>query len=168
MQKELNPDLFGEKSATRSRQLSGNEATSGSQGFPVIEFEKRLAELRRDLQDSVQQTARLTQQMREFSQTCQAHFDRMGKALQTLERSQQGLALETNQKIGQIGLKIGERKSLDAKVQEMVDRHQSVLRSYEVRLANLQKLISEREQQVHSATSALHEAKMELARLKRL
>ena len=57
---------------------------------------------------------------------------------------------------------------MDQKMQEVIDRHNSVLKGFEVRITHLQKLLSEKDSQVMSAFAALNEAKMEIARLKRL
>jgi hypothetical protein len=77
-------------------------------------------------------------------------------------------AMESGQKISQLNQKLTERKSLEMKVQEMVDRHNNVIKSFEVRMGQLQKLLAEKDAMLVSAQATLNDAKMEITRLKRL
>jgi muramoyltetrapeptide carboxypeptidase LdcA involved in peptidoglycan recycling len=71
------------------------------------------------------------------------------------------------QKVSAVLNQLGERKTMEMKMQEVVDRHNSVLRGFEQRLNQMQKVISDKEAQMIHAQAALNEAKMEIARLKR-
>ena len=53
------------------------------------------------------------------------------------------------------------------KIQELVDRHNSIIRNFENRLLSMQRLVSEQEMTLHNAQAALDEARNEIARLKR-
>jgi hypothetical protein len=104
----------------------------------------------------------------EWIKTSNLKFEKQNALLNRLEQSHNGLATEAGQKIGQLTAKANERRSIDLKVQEMVDRHNNVIKSMEVRMNHMQKLLVEKEAQMVSAQAALNEAKMEIARLKRL
>ena len=160
MQKELNPELFGESPA-KSRVF---EQPAMNQ---VNVLEQKITETRQQVMAVNDNLAKVVGQINEFIRSSQAKFDRINQALQKLEANDQALNIEAAQKITQIHNRLGERKTMDLKVQEMIDRHNSVLRSYEVRLTQMQKLLSEKEAQLVSAQSALNETKMEIARLKR-
>jgi len=166
MHKELNPELFGESSVNRTRVVDGN-AASGMAHQQVLQVDQKLAEMRVQNHSVIEQMNRLTKQMNDFIRMSQSRFEKMQAAIEQLQSQDQTLILENNQKLNQLNQKLGERKSLDLKAQEMIDRHNNVLKSYELRLSQLQKLIVEREQQIVACTAALNDAKMEISRLKR-
>jgi TolA-binding protein len=114
-----------------------------------------------------EQLSKMTQAMNEANKNGSARMERFQQGLSRLETSHNGLATEAGQKIQQINNKLAERKALDMKIQEMVDRHNNIIKSFEVRLNHMQKLLAEKEAQTAAAFAALNEAKMEIARLKR-
>ncbi len=161
MQKELNPELFGESGA-KSRVF---EAPAQNH---LNVLEQKILENRTQVQQLAESLNRVVSQINEFIKSSQVKFERIQQALQKLDQNDQALSVDATQKITALHTRLGERKSMDYKIQEMMDRHNSVLRSYEVRMTQLQKLVSEKEAQMISAQSALNETKMELARLKRM
>ncbi len=167
MQKELNPDLFGESSTSKTRTVEAANPNASIGLLHVKEVDTKLAEMRTQMNVMIDNMNRFATQVNEALKTSHQKFEKMGQTIQRLEQNDQALALDNSQKLSQLGQKLGERRTLDGKVQEMIDRHNSVLKSYELRLNQLQKLIAEREQQIMNAQSALNEAKMEIARMKR-
>lgn len=163
MQKELNPELFGMVSTSRYVQTSGDPEVRSQQSL-----EARVFELKDQLHQQAEQFSTWASQITEFVKNTHMKFDRIHQTLGKLDQVQNSLTQETTQKFSYIQTKLGERRSIDQKTHEMVDRHNSVLRTYEVRMGQLQKLISEREAQLLQAQAALNEARMEIARLKRL
>lgn len=158
MQKQLNSELFGTASAT----------TAAVTGPKTQMLEQKLMENRVQIGQLSEQLAHVVSQVNEFIRMSQTKFERLQQGLQRLESNQSEAVLETAQKLGQMHSRLTESKGLEAKIQTMVDRHQQVLRSYELRVAQLQKLLSEREADLIESQAALNEAKMELIRLKRL
>ena len=160
MQKELNPELFGESHA-KSRVFE--QPAVNQMGV----LEHKVAEARAEVRQISENLAKVVGQINEFIRGSQNKFDRIHQTLQKLEQNGHALNGEAAQKINQIHNRLGERKTMDLKIQEMMDRHNSVLRSFEVRLSQMQKILSEKEAQLVASQSALNETKMEIARLKR-
>jgi len=167
MQKELNPELFGEKKVVKSSAMDGTSSMV-SQGGNYLNTDRQIFELKSQNQNLADQMNKIVNTVNELIKTSNAKFDRNQALLNRLEQSHNGLAMEAGQKITQLSQRVNERKSLDLKVQEMVDRHNNVIKSFEVRMNHLQKLLAEKEAQMISCQAALNEAKMEIARLKRL
>ncbi len=161
MQKELNPELFGESGA-KSRVFDA----PASNHLNVLE--QKIMETRSQIHQLADNLGKVVSQINEFIKGSQVKFDRLQQAVQKLEQNDQMVMADSTQKISALHTRLGERKSMDYKIQEMIDRHNSVLRSYEVRMAQLQKLVTEKEAQLLSAQATLNETKMEIARLKRL
>lgn len=167
MNKELNPELFGEKKSTKA---PNHESAMGlgSPGGNYLNTDRQIFELRVQNQNLTDQLNKVVATVNELIKTTNAKFEKQASLLNRLEQSHNGLASEAGQKITQLSQRVNERKSLDLKVQEMVDRHNNVIKSFEVRMNHLQKLLSEKEAQMISAQAALNEAKMEISRLKRI
>lgn len=167
MQKELNPDLFGEPSTSKTRTVEPPSPVATMGLLHVKEVDTKLAEMRSQMNVMIDNMNRFAVQVNDAMKANHQRVDKMGEAIRKLEQSDEALTLDNTQKLSQLAQKLGERRTLDMKVQEMIDRHNSVLKSYELRLSQLQKLIAEREQQIMNTQSALNEAKMEIARMKR-
>ena len=165
MQKELNPELFGGGASGATRYLDANKLTPVT---TATQTDTRYVEMRSQLNVLSEHMAKMASQVNEFIKSSQGKFDRIQQLIQKFESSQTQMINENNQKFSLLHHRIGERKSVDQKIQEMIDRHHSVLRSYEVRMNQLQKLLADKEAHIIDAQSALNEAKMEIARLKRL
>lgn len=167
MNKELNPELFGEKKVARSSALEA-PLSMGPTNNNYLNTDRQIFELRAQNQALAEQLNKVVATVNELIKTSNIKFEKQTSLLNRLEQSHNGLATEAGQKITQLGQRVNERKSLDLKVQEMVDRHNNVIKSFEVRMNHLQKLLAEKEAQMISAQAALNETKMEIARLKRL
>ncbi|WP_374075313.1 hypothetical protein [Bdellovibrio bacteriovorus] len=167
MNKELNPELFGEKKVAKSSLLE-SQANLGTTGNNYLNTDRQIFELKAQNQALADQLNKVVGTVNELIKTSNIKFEKQSHLLSRLEQSHNGLATEAGQKITQLAQRVNERKSLDLKVQEMVDRHNNVIKSFEVRMNHLQKLLAEKEAQMISAQAALNEAKMEIARLKRL
>lgn len=167
MQKELNPELFGDKKSPTTARREGLVPPAPSNDPAYLNTDRQIFELKTQMMAMNDQLSKLQQLMNEANKANGARSERFQASLTRLETSHNGLAMEAGQKIQQINNKLAERKALDMKIQEMVDRHNNVLKSFEVRLNHLQKLLADKEAQVSASNAALNEAKMEIARLKR-
>ena len=133
-----------------------------------LNLDRQVLDLRQDLAQLSEELKKIFSQFQEFSKASHLRSERMQQQLQRLEQSHNGMIQETGHKLNHMGLRLNERKSIDHKIQEMVDRHTNVIKSFEVRMNHLQKLLADKDAQVLSAQAALNEAKMEISRLKRL
>jgi chromosome segregation ATPase len=167
MHKELNPDLFGEKKISKSAGLEAASSLSSANNS-YLNTDRQIFEIKAQNQALADQMNKIVGTVNELIKSTNSKFERQSALLSRLEQSHNGLATEAGQKITQLSQRVNERKSLDLKVQEMVDRHNNIIKSFEVRMNHLQKLLAEKEAQMISSQTALNEAKMEIARLKRL
>jgi chromosome segregation ATPase len=166
MQKQLNSELFG--TAGGGASAGGALKTAAVTGPKTQMLEQKLMETRVQVGQLSEQLAHVVSQVNEFIRLSQVKFEKLQQSLQRLENNQSEAVMETAQKLGVMHSRLTESKALENKIQTMVDRHQQVLRSYELRTAQLQKLLAEREADLIETQAALNESKMELMRLKRL
>lgn len=104
----------------------------------------------------------------EIQKNSKLRGDRYNQALQRLEAHQGQLAADIAEKFALLLQKLTEQKKYDQKVQDIVDRHNNLLKGYEVRLNQMQKLLLQKEQDYVDAVTTLKELKAEIGRLKRL
>jgi DNA repair exonuclease SbcCD ATPase subunit len=173
MQRELNPELFGEGKSARTART---EATPGAAVAPTgapetttfLNLDRQVLEMRQLLATLGEELRKVAAQSQEFMKTSHLKLERLQQQVMRLEQSHNGMAQEAGQKFHMLSQRMGERKALDQKIQDMVDRHTQVIKSFEVRMSHLQRLLTEKEAQFMNAQTALNEMKMELSRLKRL
>lgn len=170
MHKELNPELFGETRSGRpvADSLGSHVAPTSSETTHFLNIDRQILELRQHIGQMTEELRKLSAQTGEFMKTSHLRVEKLQQQLHRLEQGHNGLVQETGQRMGQISQRLNERKAMDQKIQEMVDRHTNVIKSFEVRMHHLQRLLSEKEAQLVGAQATLNEAKMEISRLKRL
>ena len=186
MQKELNPDLFpGDRrapapanpnspaGAESGRTLSGNDPKrpyrqSLENQHLTQETEEKFAEVRLQLKLLQEKVVSVVGQVNEFIKTSQVRTDRNQTLIKNMETQQTTALQDVLGKLSHVHHRLNERRNMEQKIQELIDRHNSVLRSYEVRMSQMQRLLSEKESQFLQSQAQMNELKMELARLKRM
>lgn len=162
--RELNPSLFADTSS-RAKVIEGGAHLQAPQ---VIQSEQKIHELKAQISVLAEHVGKLTQGHTELAKSSQHKFEKVQQVLVKLENNDQYIVNEAAQKFARMNDRFAERKSVDAKIQEMIDRHNSILKSFEMRLAQMQRILMEKESQLLTTQAALNETKMEIARLKRL
>lgn len=74
------------------------------------------------------------------------------------------IANDLNEKVVQLTAKINERRLQESKVEDLVERHGTVVKAFETRMSQLHKMITEQDRHLHSFSSALNEARAEIRR----
>lgn len=170
MSRELNPELFPDL----PKPISANPESKG--GAPLMtgrdeEWKLLLNQvdfLRRKFKEFESRLELTTSRLNEFANASKLKFERVTGITQRLDEMVKGSLLDMNNKQSQLISKVNERKVGDAKIQELVDRHNQLVQNFELRLSQMQKLISEQEMQLMSSRAELKEAQREIARMKRL
>lgn len=122
---------------------------------------KRLKEFESRLEVMTSKVDEMTKQNKVRFERVQGHFQRQTELLTN------GLS-DVHSKIAQVVSRVNERRVEDNIVKEMVERHAHVVTTFETRMQQLQKVISEQEMQLMGARSELRAAIQEIARLKKL
>lgn len=112
--------------------------------------------------------ADMKMEIMELQKASKLRSDRYNLSLQRLEAQQNQMANDISEKFALLLQKMNEQKKYDQKVQDIVDRHNNLLKGYEVRLNQMQKLLMQKEQDYVEAVTSLKELKAEIGRLKRL
>lgn len=164
-QKELNQELFGFKSLNdKVSEEALREATEALKSLPQVplHFESG-AGLVND-----HHLIQLKAEIDENNQTQNLRFERLQTSLSRLEKIHNSFVQDVSAKYQQVLLKLTDQKKYDEKVHDLIERHSQLLKGYEVRMSQLQKLLSIKEQEMSELQAHLNETKMELMRLRRL
>lgn len=191
MQKQLNPRLFGssftpypQTPPTQAFAEGFIQAQNHSAHAPVgsdrnlndmsrseahaqwQSLEERLERLQRQVQEYQGQLTHLAFQSEESLKGVRLRSDRLQSMVSQVDQKQDALVIETSQKIHFLQQKHLEQKKLEENIQSLVDRQNNLLKGYEVRMGQMQKLLAEKEAQMIATLAALNETKSELQRLK--
>jgi len=168
--KELNPELFGEINFIEPSRSKNNLLDVMKVGAPLepLDFDEEVQATKKELTDFRQEMHHLKDEHNENAQNTKLRLDRLQISLSRLEQTHNNFVQEMAEKVHQISLRFGEQKKYDQKVQELIDRHSSLLKGYEVRMSQLQKVLSSKESELVEVHALLNDTKMELARLKRV
>lgn len=183
LHRELNPHLFGSPEGSAEPKSLGSdpripaasvigtpEPARSRVPYPPIDvkaMELAIANLKGAILQMEKRTETIGFKMEELARTIHARLERFSQSIVRVEESQSKTAQETNAKFATVAQKVNERKISDMKVQELVDRHNSIVRNFENRMLSMQRLVSEQEMSLHNAQAALEEARNEISRLKR-
>lgn len=188
LHRELNPNLFGQPSSISSAvSSSGAGAVSAGPAIPVMggavaeeprrvpyppidvkSLELTVATLKGAIISLERRTETIAFKMEELARTVHARLERFSQSIVRVEDSFSKSQQESSARFASVVQKVNERKVNDNKVSELVDRHNTIVRNFENRLASLQRLANEQQMALHNAQAALVEATNEIARLKRI
>lgn len=180
--RELDPGLFGGApggmgaSSVASHGLQPPPAMPATQPgraipYPPIDMrvlEAQVLQIKAVLSQYDRRMDQMAAQIGELSRDSQSRLDRYGQQLMRLEDGIQRLTTDTSNRLAALAGRVNERKVSDSKLQDLIDRHNLLVRNFENRLSSLQKLASDQEQALLSAFAALEDARADLARLKRI
>ena len=147
MQRSLNPQLFGAQhgqgdsvmSVTDPRLPAAHVMGAGEDfnrrsAYPTVEI-KTLQETVMNLKGAITQMERRTEtiafKMEELARTVHARLERFSQTLIRVEESQNKTQVENAQHFATVAAKVNERKVGDMKVQELMDRHNTIIRNFE-------------------------------------
>lgn len=184
--RELDPSLFGGSGVPGHQNMAhGSIPSHGLQApaappttqpgrtipYPPIDMrvlEAQVLQIKAVLSQFDRRIDQMAAQIAETNRDNQSRLDRYGQQLLRLEDGIQRLTTDTSNRLASLAGRVNERKVSDSKLQDLIDRHNLLVRNFENRLSSLQKLASDQEQALLSAFAALEDARADLARLKRM
>jgi chromosome segregation ATPase len=191
MHRELNPNLFGSQnpvdkiasSADLSHSLGhgsgqpsagilGRNLAAEAKGvpYPPNEFkglEHQVATLKMELSRADRRAEAMATKLDELGKLVHGRLERFSQAIVRAEEIHSQAQQDTTSKLAQINGKVNERRVTDGKIQELIDRHNTIIRNFENRLHSLQRVVSEQEMALHNSQAALEEARAEISKLRR-
>ena len=172
MARELNRELFGGFGNRENAERDSNAAQAPQPVYAkadevrvlhlhIESLSKRMKEFESRVEVLTTKVENMVAQNKQRFERVQGHFQRQTEMVQ-------GGFADVNAKMAQVVSKVNERKVSDSVVKEMVERQASLVQTFEVRMTQLQRVISEQEMQLMSGRGELKEVMQEFARLKKL
>lgn len=167
MSRELNKDLFpSEKVLSSSQPAASEEALASKEDLRVLSYQ--IESLWKKMKEMDPKVERNQSRLQELTSSCKLRFERIQNHMQRQSEGFQGQFGDMHAKIAQLLSKVNETRLSENRIQEIVERHQQVVQSFEARLQQLKKLVTEQELQLSASRAELKDALKEIARLRKL
>lgn len=166
MARELNRELFV-KAGGESAEAMASPAPGYAKVDDVRVLHLHIETLSRRMKEFESRVETMHTKVEEMTTQNRARFERVQSHFKSQTEMLQNALSDVHTKIAQVVSRMNERKLSESVVKEMVDRHTNVVQTFEVRLSQVQKVMSEQEMQLMHARSELKQALQELARLKK-
>lgn len=150
MAREFNPDLFG----------APNRPPAQNETFQLDAQKRKIRELEAMVHTLAQKVDKLTL-------TIEQKTVQLQHALRSLETNSKSAVQELAKNQSSLVQKVTERRMADAKMQELIDRHNQLVHSFEVRMNSMQKLTNEQEIKLMSYQANMEELLREVRNMKR-
>ncbi len=165
MNRELNKGLFPSVEKKNSQPQNEGESSISKEDLRVLSFQiENLWQKVKELEPKVE---KVQSRVHELGSSSKVRFERVQNHFQRQGEMVQGQFGDMHAKIAQLLSKVNESRVSETRIQEMVDRHQQVVQSFEARLQQLKKLVTEQELQLSASRSELKDALKEISRLKK-
>ncbi len=168
MQKELNHNLFPQQNEIHENSIHTLTPPVETLITKAVTASEEVHLLRIHMHRLQEQLSRISQHILEQSKTTQVKFERTAQAISRVEHTQVSFSQDTSEKIATISSRILERKSVDVKIQELIEQQNNLIKINEERMQKFSKSLSEKEIQINCLTQNLQEAQMEIQKLKRI
>lgn len=167
MPRELNPELFGTRQKPSSAAAHGgpvsqeslpNMNLSSAHQYDTPEALKRKI---RDLENQVQV---LQQKVEKMTLNFEQRLAMTQSTQKSIELSLKSSLQEMAHNQANTLSKLNERRAADAKIQEMVDRHNLLVQNFEIRMSNMHKVSTEQEMKLMTYQATIDEILREIKR----
>lgn len=175
MSRELNRDLFGElntSSTQNSRPIARKPEMPSMGGMTGVTSEDvkllghQMEAMTKKVKEFEARMETLASKWEEFSGTAKLRFERIQGSFQRQAETMQSNFRDIHSKIATVASRTNERKIIETTTQEMMDRHNQMVLSFESRLQALQKTMSEQEYQLMNTKSEIKDVLKEIAKIK--
>ena len=162
--RELNPNLFD-----TSGRPEWSESPAEKAVVPVdTQAQRQMQEMARQIKMLESLVSEQKVKLEDQAKNHRVNMEAVVHRLQQVETGQVKHLRELDERLGQIISHVSERRSVDQKMEEMIDRHNNIVQNFELKLKVLQKVLADRELQILKAVSMVEEARAEIVRMKRL
>jgi hypothetical protein len=168
MARELNREIFGNLVPVQSPQPQGsNQSPAFAKADDIRIMQMHVESLSRRMKEFESRVETMHTKVEEVINQNRQRFERVQNHFKGQTEMLQNALSDVHNKIAQVVSRMNERKLSEGMVKEMVDRHGQVVQSFETRLQQFQKVMSDQELQLMHARSELKETMLELARMKK-
>src|SRR5258708_2593726 len=139
MSRQIKTDIFGDS------------PSSGGYGASVIPAPQNLEPILESLQDTkdtgplyddlLGRIEKLRYQTQESLNSINLKFEKIGQSFATIESRMKQGTVENHERLANIASRIKDRNTSDLKVEALIERHNQIVQSFELRISQAQRLI---------------------------
>ena len=155
MAREFNPDLFGATDVDLQTKIQ-NEVTAGG-----------VESLKRKVREQESEIMKLSQKVDKLTLALEQKNVQHQHGLRSLEAQSKAATQALASKLQSLVAKFTERRVAEAKTQELIDRHNQMVQTFELRMTNMQKVTSDIEMKLMGYQATIDEIVREIRHLKR-
>ncbi|MCB0414793.1 MAG: hypothetical protein KDD50_10695 [Bdellovibrionales bacterium] len=146
-------------------------SSSTSLEFDYTDFQilsAKIDQMRKDVLDATNNVKSLDSALSSTIDTSDNRFERIKSALMTMDKQYKNSLHDVYQKLAELNSKVIHRKMNEDKIEQMLNRHNSVIQGFEHKVNTMQKLIAEQEMQLAHSRASLKDAIRYIEKLKRV
>ena len=174
MPRELNPELFVDPVGSSTQPapvkprapMVPDKIEMDMADLQIISAQ--IDHLKKRMSAMDQAMAKTQAQIEEIQQSNQLEFDRFKSAINKFEDYVKKGFQDMNYKFVDMKKSLTQRKLGEEKIESLIDRHNQMVQSFEVRMNQLKQVTKEQEIQLMNSRAAINESRLEIERLKRL
>jgi chromosome segregation ATPase len=163
--RELNPNLFESTPRPEGWTEPGNKALVKSDN-PTLD--RVIIEMRVQMKALEKMVVETKASNDDHQKLNHMRLEKMAQHAKALENVQTSSLKDIHERLATAITRLNERRTTDAKIEEMLDRHNQIIQGFEMKLRTLQKTLADRESQILKTMALLEDARAEIMRLKRL
>lgn len=169
MSRQLNPGLFGDQTQSQSGfQGSSPGGSVGGLSTESFSFYDDSAFMLAEFDVFKKEFDRLKFDISEGQKTGNLRFDKIVQRLQLFEERLNLIQKETHEKWTELASRFRDRVNYDAKIESLIDRHNQIVQSFEVRINQAQRLIDNQSTQIAKQQQLIDDARRQIEKLKKL
>lgn len=158
MTRQIQRDLFGESisGGALGAPKAGESLGSGLSDDEILRgLGIKLNSLSRQMKELAAGLETVERRLESLSTSTNSRFERVQGSQGRMEEAVKRVVQEFSEKFSTVLSRLTERKGSDAKMEELVNRHNQIVQGFEVKLNQMQKVIGEQELKLLSYQSTL-------------
>lgn len=153
MPRQLNQDFFSDPGREKPK-----TSTLSSKVDPrVQELSQEIHSLKLQMRELERRSKETEGHIKRVEMSTVQGFERMRSICQRMDKYVKNSLQEVSSKFSGLAGRLTERKAMEAKVEELIDRQSQVVQRYETKMNQMQKVISEQELKLVNYNSAIKE-----------
>ncbi len=163
MRRQLDPDFF---KTPKSKTLEPESLESSATWTALQRLEAQMDQLTQGYKKMALRVSQMESRWEERHLSVLKKVEKLGHGLHRMEEFIGQVRKETAEMATDLRQKVSDRRISDARLEDLLERHNSVLRQFEARTMALQKHLQDKDLQLINYAEGLKEARKEMARLK--
>jgi hypothetical protein len=168
MSRQINPHLFEDPSLRQTAGISAYSAPGLNDMSSDLEGLLQSPEPGPYYGDLLARIEKTKYQVSEWVSSLNLKIEKQTQRFYSIEERLKQAAVENHERLAAVALRIKDRNSSDLKVEALIERHNQIVQSFELRLSQAQRLVENQALQLAKQQELIDEARRQIEKLKKL